>query len=441
MSLLYNFQFPFFAPVTTTPAPASGNAAPAAGDMSKEDMIEFLSEDSDEETVPIEDKPKEKGKPKVDETEEETEETPESEEEEGEEGDEELKELEDELDEPTDEQLELVTPIRRREILKKYPTLFKDFPYLEKAYYREQQFTELLPTIDDAKQAVQAKQVLDNFERDLMSGNSETILKAIKSESPQAFNKVVDNYLITLRNVDEQAYFHVLGNTIKHTVRAMAQEANNSQNEQLKAAAVLLNQFVFGTSQWTEPQNLSKETKPEDKNKEQEISEREQRFVRQQFDATRADLNTRVNNTLKNTIAAHIDPKKSMSDYVRRNAERDAMEQLTELISGDKRFAALTDKLWEKVYADGFSPESKERVKSAFLSKAKTLLPSVIKKARNEALRGIGKRVRDDSDTVERDGKKGPVLGGKPRSQTSGGNITNPKDIPRGMKTIDFLNS
>ena len=158
-----------------------------------------------------------------------------------------------------------------------------------------------------------------------------------------------------MRNVDEQAYFHVLGNTIKHTVKAMAQEARNSQNEQLQAAAVLLNQFVFGTSQWTEPQNLSKETKPEDKSKEQEISEREQRFVRQQFDATRTDLNTRVNNTLKNTIQAHIDPKKSMSDYVRRNAERDALEQLTELISGDKRFAALTDKLWEKAYSDGFS--------------------------------------------------------------------------------------
>ena len=37
-----------------------------------------------------------------------------------------------------------MTPVRRKEILAKYPKLFKDFPYLEKAYYREQQFTEVL---------------------------------------------------------------------------------------------------------------------------------------------------------------------------------------------------------------------------------------------------------------------------------------------------------
>jgi hypothetical protein len=430
MSLLYKFQFPLFAPEgsggTTTVT------EPASKEMSKEDVIEFLAEDTDDETIPIE---KPEKKVKTEEPPDETEETPESEESEE---DEDLKLLEDEITEPTEEQLELVTPVRRREILKKYPALFKDFPYLEKAYYREQQFTELLPTIADAKEAVQAKQVLDNFEKDLMSGNNETILKAVKSENPQAFNKVVDNYLLTLRNVDERAYFHVLGNTLKHTIKAMVDEARSSQNEQLQNAALLLNQFVFGTSQYTPPENLSKPERPEDKGKEAEITEREQRFVRQQFNATREDLNLRVNNTLRNTIQAHIDPKQSMTDYVRRNAERDALEKLEVLISNDKRFKALSDKLWEKAYQDGFSNEAKERIKSAYLSKAKTLLPSVIKEARNEAMRGIGKRVRDDSDTPEKD-KKGPVLGGRPRSQTPSGKITNPKDIPKGMKTLDFL--
>lgn len=57
----------------------------------------------------------------------------------------ELKELEEELEGPKEEDLELTTPVRRKEILKKYPTLFKDFPYLEKAYYREQQFTKYFP--------------------------------------------------------------------------------------------------------------------------------------------------------------------------------------------------------------------------------------------------------------------------------------------------------
>src|SRR6187399_1594582 len=78
--------------------------------------------------------------------------------------DDELKEIEEELDGPKEEDLELMTPVRRREILAKYPKLFKDFPYLEKAYYREQQFTEVYPTIQDARAAHEKSQILDRVE-------------------------------------------------------------------------------------------------------------------------------------------------------------------------------------------------------------------------------------------------------------------------------------
>ena len=62
-----------------------------------------------------------------------------------------LKEIEEELEGPKEEDLELTDSSSRKEILAKYPKLFKDFPYLEKAYYREQQFTEVFPTIQDAR--------------------------------------------------------------------------------------------------------------------------------------------------------------------------------------------------------------------------------------------------------------------------------------------------
>src|SRR5215510_11268328 len=55
-------------------------------------------------------------------------------------------ELEAELEEDQkdlDENLELALPVRRKEILAKYPDIFKDFPYLEKAYYREQAYAEV----------------------------------------------------------------------------------------------------------------------------------------------------------------------------------------------------------------------------------------------------------------------------------------------------------
>jgi hypothetical protein len=426
----------FFAPETVAPPTSASSTTPNTG-MGKEDVIDFLAgEDETPETIdltPGKDKTPPAGKkeaiPEGKEDEEiETEELSEEDE---------LAEIERELQGPTEEQLEFVTPVRRKEILAKYPSLFKDFPYLEKAYYREQQFTEITPTIEDAKIAVQKAETLDKFESEIMGGSTETILKAVREENPDGFYKLVDDYLPTLARVDERAYMHVLGNVTKHTIVAMIKEARNSNNEALQNAAALLNQFVFGSTTYTPPTNLSKDT-PQQREQENKVSQREQEIIQNQFQSVNTDINTRVNNTLKNTIDQHIDPRGTMSDYVKRNATRDAMDSLNGLLEKDSRFKNLSDRLWESAFKENFSKQSLDRIKSAYLSKAKTLLPSVIKKARTEALRGTGHRVKNDEE--ETTPKRGPVPAGTPRSSTPG-KIKSAKEIPREMSTLDFLNS
>ena len=461
MSRLFNNLPLFFnpeIPVGTGGLPSSGGSK----DLSTEEIYDLLGDKEEDEQIPLPEGKKEKKEKETPEgktgdktkTPKDEEDNSDSEGEETEDEDDELKELEDELEEeePSEEDLQLITPVRRQEILKKYPNFFKDFPYMQVAYYRDRQYTEIFPTPQDAKEAAQAKETLQRFESDVMKGNTENILKAVKEENPQTFNRLVDNYLVTLANVDQNAYYHVLGNIGRHTIMGMVQEArrlgvnNDPQNpgpgNVLQQAAQILNQFLFGSSEWTPPKNLSTEPKPEESQREREIQHREQQFVRQQFESSRNDLNNRINNAVKNTIAANIDPKNTMTDYVRASAEREAMETLEELFSKDISFNRLKDKLWEKAFEEGFSPESLAKIRTAYNAKARALLPSVIKKARNNAWRGMGKRVREE-DSQENRSERGPVKGGVPRSQQSGNKsrITNPKEIPAGMSTLEFLNS
>lgn len=421
--------------------PAS-STTPEVGkeEMRKEDMIDFMSEDDDKDDV-IEIEPDKKTKKEDKKKDDKTVEIDKDDEDEDEpEEIDEIEEIERELQGPTEEELEIVTPVRRAEILSKYPKLFKEFPYLEKAYYREQQFTEVFPTIQEAKDASQKSQVLDRFEQDIInSGNTENILKAVKEENPESFYKLVDNYMPTLAKVDEKAYYHVIGNITKHTIVAMLQEAKSSSNETLQAAAQILNQFVFGRSDFTPPTNLSKKTTNEDQNRNNELNQRRVEFVRQQLNTTVNDLDTRVNNTLKNTIESHIDPNSSMSDYVKRNAVRDAITSLQGLLNQDNRFRALVDKLWENAANNNFSSESVGKIKTAYLSKSKTLLSAVIRKSRNDALKGMGKKVKDDDK--DSSDKKGPVKSTSSSSSKSSGKMTKSSEIPRGMSSLDFLNS
>jgi len=364
--------------------------------------------------------------------------------EETEEVDEELKEIEEELKGPTEEDLELTTPVRRKEILAKYPKLFKDFPYLEKAYYREQQFTELLPTIQDAKLAVEKAKIIDRLDSDIMSGDISNVLAATKAENQEAFYKLADNYLPALKKVDQQAYFHVLGGVVKDTIITMVREgkALGEQGAPLTAAANILNQFVFGSQNFVPHQPLSKQPNPDETERDNRQQYEHQQRVMGVFEQTRDTLQTKADNVLKSTIDQHIDPNGSMSDYVRGKAVQDAKENLESLIGKDARFVGLLDKLWEKAFQKGFDKESTDRIKAAYLSKAKTLLPSVIKKARNDALKGTSRKASSDKDEVILNGsasKKGPITPGKSTSPSSG-RISKAADIPKGMSTLDFLN-
>lgn len=422
---------PFFAPVTDVGAIEDKS-------LSKEDVIELLNEENTEqETIELEKDIKKTKEDKV-KGDKEDEEKPKEEREKTLE-----EELEEELEEPDDEKLELITPVGRKEILAKYPEIFKDFPYLEKAYYRERAYTEILPTIEDAKVAVEKAERLDTYEAEIMGGSTETLLQSVFNTDRESFAKVVDNYLPTLFKVDEGAYYHTVGNIIKHTIMTMVRDGKDNNVDDLIAAADVVNQFIFGSKIFTPPGRLSKDEIKNDA-KDNEADEREILFTQRQFETAKNDITTRTDNILRGTIDKNIDPNESMTDYVRKNATREAFETLERIISEDTRFIAVLDKLWERAFSDDFSSESKDKIKSAYLSKAKTLLPSIIKKSRNEALRGLGKRVRDDDDNNTRD-KKGPLPVGKTRSSStspqSGKTVRDQaRTIQRGMSTLEYLN-
>lgn len=415
-----NFYSPEDSNTTAPTIPSTDN---------KEDVIKFLGEEDDDkdEVIPLKEEKKDDKKEKEldDEDHEENEEEVKEEDE--------LKEIEEELEEPDEEKLELVTPVSRREILKKYPNVFKDFPSLESALYRNYQFSEIFPTIGDAKQTVEKAEIIDKIDKDISDGNLERILLATKNG--KSFNKLVDNYLPLLAKVDEKAYTHVVGSVIKSAIKSMVREGQASKNEALQAAAQILNQFTFGSSEFEDVKPLSgNDNKPD--TREEELNRERMKFVQEKYESINSELETKVTNSIKATIAANIDPKESMTEYVRKNATREAMETVEELIERDKQFKTLVDRLWEKAAQNNFSKPDVDRIRNAFFAKAKTLLPAAIKKARNDALRGMGKRVKEENGDERTE--KVVNRSSTDKSERKSSN-TDKSKVPAGMSTLEYL--
>lgn len=418
--------------------------------MSTQEVINFLKDDT--ETLPIEDKDEksEKDDEKEDKEQSEDGKDSDSDEQDAESGkgddkeeDKDEIELSDEDKEDKTEDDEIVERAARKTILAKYPNLFKDFPALEKAYYREEKYSELFPTLEIAQDAAEKATALDNFEGHLMNGSTSEVLKVIKEEDEEAFNRIVDNYLPSLKKVDNEAYLHICGNVIKDVVALMIRQ----KDEDLNTAAELMHKFIFGVSELQPPVRLAK-SKPADDKDNDKAAQREREYLQNKYDTESTDLNGRVNNVIKSTIDKYIDPTDRMTAYVKKTAVRDAFEEVTEVLNRDKAFQKHKDALWEQAKSKNFSKDSIEKIRRAILNKAQPLLASAIKKARNEALKGLGKRVVDDADK-DRD-RKGPLpqgtsarnFGNKGDSSTKSGQANyreEAKKIPRGMSSRDYL--
>ena len=399
-----------------SPDDASGNAG--SGTL---DTIDLLGEDD-----------KAEGESAEEDAGEEEKEEESKEEDSGEEEEEELK-LEDDEDEKglDDEELELALPVRKKEILKKYPNLEKDFPALFRSYYRDGQFVEIFGGgVKEARAVKERAEILDRVEADVLGGNIEGVLKAAYDNDKNAFNKITDNYLETLSKVNESAYYHVVGNVVKRAVASLYAKGEELQNDDLKQAALLVNQHVFGTSKYEPPTKLSKEETKVDNS----LNEERQKFEREKFETAFTDLTERVDNTIRNTVLDHIDKNGQMSNYVKNKATQDVLDTVENLISRDMQFRRFLDSKWDDAKKDNYSRSSLDKIRSAYLAKVKTVLPDVIKKTRADALKDASNTRRNpDKD------RKGPLPMQRNSASSNNRGQREAKPIPKGMKSIDYL--
>ena len=241
----------------------------------------------------------------------------------------------------------------------------------------------------------------------------------------------MDEYLSTLQKVDNTAYLHVASQLIKEVIVNAAQVGKNNKNQKLSDAAVEIHKHIFNTDQFTPHQKLGRGIK--DTSDKDAIAEERREIMQERFETARDDLSTRVNNSLKNTVNGAIDPKDSMTAYVKKNAIRDTMSTLNQVIRSDKSFMRVIDGLWKKSADAKFNVASVKRIRTVYLSKAKTLLPAVIKRSRKEALQGSGKRSHDTDSR-----RRSPESSG--RQSDSRRSSKKRSDDGKGMSTLDFLN-
>lgn len=339
---------------------------------------------------------------------------------------------EDKIDLKDISEVEIDSPPRKKEIEKLYPGIFKKLPFLEKMIYRDRQMQELFGSFDDATEAHGKAEALDKFEEQLLSGNPEELFDSVKKSDGKAFSKLVNNLLPTLAKVDKEAYHSIVSDIVQRVIVHMVSEGKNMGNDDLQKAALLVNQFVFGTSDFKARPNR------DEPQKDDELEREKASFREERLNTAVNDLQLKVGNILKNTIGEYIDPRGQMSSFVKKNAIREALEAVDGLISQDTTFRKHLNRLWQGAERDKLTKISIDRIRSAYLGKAKGLLPTAIKKARNEALKELTPSRKETSDSQESDtpskDRRNPIIPGRSTPHERG-----KSEMKKGESVMDFL--
>lgn len=400
------------------------------------DMKEELNSDTIYEALKLDDKEIEE----ID-----KEEKPDKKEKKDKDDDDEKLELEDDKEKDDDfKDDDLVVPPKLSDVLKKYPNLTKDFPFFSGALRREQEYTEMFGTVADAKEIIEKAKDYDDFSAGLLKGDLTEVLKTVKTNSEEAYGDLIDNILPTLSRVDNNAYTWMIGDVIRRSIISGVKEASNlgedtEEGKQLKAACAIFHKFMFGNTNLVAPIKFGKGKGPENqeiKDERSKIAEERAEILIDRYEENFNTIDERVENTLRATVAEHIDTKSLMSPYVKRNAINDAIDKLDELIGEDTRFTAHLERLWQNAIENGFNSESMAKIKSAYLGKAKSLLPSVIRSTRAEALKNADTR-DDERETRPRNRDVSDRVDESNKTNRSGSKSS--KEYVKGMDTAEYL--
>ena len=390
------------------------------GELNTQDILEALEEGEEtptDEEVVIPDPPEE-----------------EKEEDESEEDKPETEEKSEQEESDDSEFADIIAPLNRKALLKEFPNIFKKFPQLEKGYYGNQEYRKIFSTLDDAREAVDKVEILDQYTQELHAGNAEGLFRGLRSQNEQAFGKLVDNYLPMLAKVDSDAYHHILSNVIKSTIFDMVKVSQETEDNDLGIAAKMLKEHIFGKADITPRSSFQKTPDPE----QDKVRRDREEYERTKLTDKQGEVQGAFDNSLKDAIEKVIDPKEAMTDYVKKTATRDAVTMVQKVIKNDKEFQKIIEKQWAKAAKDNYPKEAVSKIRSNYLSKAKSVIPQVIRKIRSEALPGLG---RSGGQRTVGD-RKGPLPAQGMRSVSPALKGKDGKiKIPEGMSDLEFLNS
>jgi hypothetical protein len=346
-------------------------------------------------------------------------ETPDEEEENEEgEGDTNEEEKEDSEEEGKENEEELVlTRTEYKDIKKEFPNLFTKFPELKHAFFREQQFSEMFPTVEEAQKALDAQNAYEEITASVLNGDADKFINELKSEDERGFAKFAKNFIPALKGANKDIYFDAIAPTVQEFIRNVYAHGRTMDNEEqrknVQSAAKIVHKVLFGG----EYDDIEKEgtgimSRSEPNESDKKLQEERDRHLGEKYNTIYRDVTNVCYSKLDEEIAKGLEDLKSrpgLKNMVAKNIKEKVLAELEK----DSNYMKRMQDLWKREQRNGFSGTLKNSLVTTFLAKAKAVTPKIRIDTRKEVLGKENNGNREDKDTPRITGGRESRGGGK----------------------------
>ena len=325
-----------------------------------------------------------------------------------------------------------------KEVTKKYPKLFKDFPHLRHAFFHAKEYREIFPTVEEAKEAIEHLDNYKQIEGALSRGEVADVvdvLNSFKGVGEGVVENFATNFLSSVRKMDQDLYYQVITPELVNFTRTLFDAGLRNDNDNLKNAALVASMHFFGDPKVASGEkqlNLNKEPKKKDETLERErASFKNERYSTFYNDVVQ-DSDKRINSLVMNGI----DPKEVMTEGVKELVAERVIKEIGKTLASNSAHKNRMNSLWKKASAENFTSSWKTKIISAYIEAASEIMPKIRSSVRANVL-GIRDR-QPDRNGVEREDKIIPRQSGSDgKTRLNGNKKLDPKKI-NWSKTSDL---
>jgi hypothetical protein len=308
--------------------------------------------------------------------------------------------------------------------------------------FREGEYANLFPTVEDAKESAEKSESFDNFSTLITSGKTDDFTSFLKGvDEVQGLPSMASNFLPALFNVNKDMYYQVTGPIAEGLLRNAYKVATQGGNENLKNAAMHLAQWAFGDAAYATGEKQTPALKVEEPKTDPKYETEKKEFYATKYKDTKTYVDGQASTRLSSEIRKGLDPNNAFTPFTQGLLVKQVIEEVSAILEGDENHMKQMNSMWRQAQKAGFAGNWKDRILSTYLSRARQLMPAIRTRVRTSAMAQERSSTEQTERIANKSGDRKEVQGSQNTSRNGA-----PTKISAGQvdwsKTsdLDFIN-